>query len=234
MYGQLAAWSGGASGSTKANGWSGKSARRTATSAIDAGPGRRLVDDPGGQRADRELRRGRARPPARARRRAAGARARGRCASPGSDGIADRRSGATTSDPAPITRIVPARRWSRWAKAWSERARSGSTPVADDLGHRVGLDEVDPLEGRDDRVLGRPQGGRGRGEADVAPALGGETVGEAAQLGEGALAAGRAPARPARDRSAPGEPRRGATRGPPARRPAAARRARGRSGPRSG
>ena len=60
----------------------------------------------------------------------------------------------------------------------------------DDLGHRVGLDDVDPLEGRDHRVLRRPEGGRGRRQPDVAAPLGREAVGEMAQLGERPLAAG--------------------------------------------
>ena len=76
----------------------------------------------------------------------------------------------------------------------------------DDLGDRIGLDEIDALERSHDGALGHAERRDRRTKTHVAPALGGDAVGRAPKSGEGALAARRrgvlfrhlvAPARPA-------------------------------------
>ena len=57
--------------------------------------------------------------------------------------------------------IVPARRARRCAKAWSARARSGSTASATISAIASDAIEIDPLESCDHRALGRAEG-RGR------------------------------------------------------------------------
>ena len=67
----------------------------------------------------------------------------------------------------------------------------GVDPAVDDLGHDVGRDDVDPLEGGDERLLRGGQGQGDRGESGVGAPLGGDRVDRLAELGEPALAARR-------------------------------------------
>ena len=62
-------------------------------------------------------------------------------------------------------------------------------PTVDDLGHRVGDDDVDPLERRDDRLLGRRQARGQARQADVAATLRRGLVGGLAHDRQPALAA---------------------------------------------
>ena len=154
------------------------------------GAGGRLVDQPGRQRADRELGVGHSVVPGERhgqqlqRERPTRARRRVR-----RDPDAEVRRDDERAGPDRQERARPP------VQAMRERV-VGQRPVrvdagGDDLGHRVRLDDVDPLEGRDDRVLGRPEGRRRRRQPDVGATLGGQPVGRAAELGERALAAGR-------------------------------------------
>ena len=62
-------------------------------------------------------------------------------------------------------------------------------PVRHDLGDRVGLDDIDPLERRHERLLGRGKGGRDRPDPDVPSRLGRRLVDARAQGGQRPLAA---------------------------------------------
>ena len=60
--------------------------------------------------------------------------------------------------------------------------------AADDLGHGVRPDDVDPLEGSDDRALGRAERRRDRGETDIGAPPGRGLIERIAQTGERPLA----------------------------------------------
>ena len=99
-----------------------------------AGAGGRFLDQPGREGVDDDLIGGSPSPRASSTLSNWSARARPARVE-GSDGKPDERSGATTSGPEPTRIAVPARTASRWAKAWSDRARSGSTtpPTISDI-----------------------------------------------------------------------------------------------------
>ena len=115
------------SGSSKTSGWPGRAARRRRTWAIARAAELRSSISHGGIAPTR------IRPAGIPSRRASAAprssRARARPGQRGRTrrGALGRGRGATTSGPAPRTTIEPERAIRRWAKAWSARARSGST-----------------------------------------------------------------------------------------------------------
>ena len=118
-----------AGGSTKPSGCPSKRARRTVTSAIARAPG---VDSSVSHGVSAPTTMASAASPSpRASITPSSWRASARPARvAGSEGTPDDRSGATTSGPGPIRMAVPARAASRFAKAWSDSARSGSTALA--------------------------------------------------------------------------------------------------------
>ena len=169
-------------GSTNPSGWAGKSARRTATSAIARAPGGGLIGQPRRQRPDDDLVGG---SPSPARQRDTEELEREGPA--GASRRVGRHAGRQVGRHDQRARPDDDRRPGPPGEAVREgvvgEGAVGLDGVGHDLGHRIGREQVDPLEGGHDGALGRPERRRRGREPDIRAAPRGGTVDRATQSG---------------------------------------------------